>query len=339
MPVFQNEHDLRRSIADAGVDSLSDRIVATAKPALIFVRQQQADDGLPPGTSKIGGLPDLPPGFTWPERAARGDAAAWERSVRETQGAQLDMRDYGVADEVAGQQEAQQAAYSRLLIDSFYRPFPLAFRAQLDLGRLSAEPGFDPDLPQWGLLYVFEDATGSGGGEDTCLFWSDGAAEALTRHAMPSELVALSEAHPYGESWESLVHAEVLHPVSALSIPYHWVEAGEGSRSGLFELMNEPSAPFYPDVPGHTYFGDQLGGWPQPVQHDPELALLGSSEAPLVPGDDRVSHVFSWGGEYHAGTRLVSSDTGGDGLTYVLVDRQALLGRRFSEAVGVYQTD
>jgi len=339
MPIFRNKQDLRQSIADAGLAALSDRIVATAKPAIMFVRQQQADDGLPPGTSKIGGLPDLPPGFGWPERAARGDAPAWERSVRETQGAQLDMRDYGVADEVAGQQEARQAAYARLLIESFPRPFPLAFRAQLDLEALSVEPGFDPDLPTRGFLYVFEDATGSGGGEDTCLFWSDCAAGALTRHAMPPDLVALSEAHAYGEPWEGLVHAEVLHPVSALSIPYHWVEAGEGSRSALFDLMNEPSIPFYPDVPGHTYFGDQLGGWPQPVQHDPELALLGPSAAPLVPGDDRVSHVFSWGGEHHAGTRLVSSDTGGDGLTYVLVNRQALLNRRFSEATGVYQTD
>ncbi|WP_249202545.1 YwqG family protein [Burkholderia cenocepacia] len=83
MSTFRTEQDLRHALSEAGLDSLADRIVATMRPAIQFVRRQQPDDALPPGTSKIGGLPDLPLGFAWPHRRSPADADTRIRALRE----------------------------------------------------------------------------------------------------------------------------------------------------------------------------------------------------------------------------------------------------------------
>lgn len=83
MSTFRTEWDLRRSLADAGLNVLADRVLATARPSLQFVRRQQPDDALTSGTSKLGGLPDLPQGFAWPHRPPPADADEHIRALRE----------------------------------------------------------------------------------------------------------------------------------------------------------------------------------------------------------------------------------------------------------------
>lgn len=325
MVAFANVDTLRRSIDHAGLGMLSDRIMATARPTILFTRRQCADDPLPVGTSKIGGLPDLPSGFDWPYRPAHTEASVWERSIRDRRGVKVDH-------------------YDELLIASYYRPFPLAFRAQIDLAALADDPGFDPDLPRRGFLHIFEDVTGDGSGEGTRTFWHDVAADRLERRPVPDAVTALSDARGNDAQWRELTMAEVLTPHSALSIPHHWVESGAASRNALFDLVREPLHPFHPVAPetddaAGGDFGDQLGGWPMPIQNDPEPTFLKREGERIEPGDVSVRQIFCWGGEHYAGTRLPIAEGGGDGYTHVLIERAALLARRFEAAGSVYQCD
>jgi uncharacterized protein (TIGR02996 family) len=59
-------------IATAGeaVLELRDRVLRLARPALRMVKEPIDDEEIAVGASKIGGLPDLPPGFAWPDGGA-----------------------------------------------------------------------------------------------------------------------------------------------------------------------------------------------------------------------------------------------------------------------------
>lgn len=52
--------------AEAGCPELKDPLLRLARPALRMKTRKAKDDSIPVGASKIGGLPDLPPGFAWP---------------------------------------------------------------------------------------------------------------------------------------------------------------------------------------------------------------------------------------------------------------------------------
>ncbi|ONG58296.1 hypothetical protein BKE38_02910 [Pseudoroseomonas deserti] len=339
MIAFRDEAQLRAAIAEAGLEAMAGQLLATARPAQLFLRRQRRDDDLPVGASKMGGLPDWPPGRPWPSRLARPDAAAWEDSVRR-QRARLDafLDSRGLA------REPRRAAHDALLIESFSRPFPLAFRAQLDLQALSELPGFDADLPRHGLLSIFEDLTGDGSGHETRLIWHDGPIAALERRAVPAEIIALSDALEPAMPWASMDQAELLEPQAALTLPHRWLTASGWRDERLFQLLRQPSQQLVlqgEPGPGDGqvgWFADRLGGWPDPIQSDPEAELPEAAPG-FAPGDDRIRHVFSWGGEYYGGTRLPNSEIGGDGTTHVMLPREALLARRFGAARGVYQCD
>lgn len=332
MPAFRNEADMRRAIAAAGFDDIADHMVATARPALLFVRSQVLDDPLAPGVSKIGGLPDLPPGFAWPSRQASPHADRRERDVRARHPASERQEPPSELDLAADH-------YADVLIDACRRTFPLAFRAQLDLAQLAQKEGFDPDLPRRGVLSIFEDPTGS----SIRTFWHDVAAESLVRQSPPDDLIALSDAYFSDQIWARLDSAELLLPHSALTIAHHWIEAAGDRWGEMYDFIHEPTEAFYPERAPDSAgcggnLGDRLGGWPDPIQKDPEAEFAGRSR-PTAPGDDRVRHLFTWGGEHFGDTRLPALEKGGDGLTHVLIPRDALLARRFEAAGSVYQGD
>ncbi len=51
----------------AGISRLLKDIDALAKPSIRLYTTPVEETGLPVGTSKVGGLPDLPPDLSWPE--------------------------------------------------------------------------------------------------------------------------------------------------------------------------------------------------------------------------------------------------------------------------------
>ncbi|MBE7184069.1 MAG: DUF1963 domain-containing protein [Methylobacterium mesophilicum] len=205
------------------------------------------------------------------------------------------------------------------------------------------EAGFDLDLPERGLLSFFEDATAEPEISPLRVIWIDRPLDTLRRRALPAPLVALADNTVANESWDGLTEAEVLDAHSALTLPHRWWRHC-GPRSSQFRsLFHDPAHAYYPEPKGagdkqSGYFGDRLGGWSDPIQSNPEDAFAGK-EAVSFPGDDMVRHIFSWGGEYHGGTRRVEAVHGGDGTTYAMIARDDLLKRDFSRAGGIYQCD
>jgi uncharacterized protein (TIGR02996 family) len=57
---------LLKRVADAGFPELRDRVLRLARPALRMMKDPADEREIPLGASKIGGLPDLPPGCPWP---------------------------------------------------------------------------------------------------------------------------------------------------------------------------------------------------------------------------------------------------------------------------------
>ena len=58
-------HDMRDLIASLKLERIADELVALACPA-ITIEAEAAEEPLPVGVSKLGGFPDLPPGWEWP---------------------------------------------------------------------------------------------------------------------------------------------------------------------------------------------------------------------------------------------------------------------------------
>jgi uncharacterized protein YwqG len=373
MSTFRTEQDLRHALSEARLDSLADRIVATMRPAIQFVRRQQPDDALPPGTSKIGGLPDLPPGFAWPHRRSPVDADTQIRALREqrirdrersassrSQRPSDDIlallseheRDAWLRSIEANRPDpdkltaihAQEDRYDDLMVVALGCEFPLAFLAQINLGALSNESGFDRDFPRRGVFSLFEDLTARDGDGSFQLHWFDVTTETLERRAPPATLIELSDARQPDFPWHEQTMAEVLQPHSTLVVPFHWIEAVGPERDAVFDFLHRPVGGYFPQpdvVEGEQAgnFGDFLGGWPKPIQGDPERMFIGDARSFLSPGDDRIRHLFSWGGEYYAGTRRMHAPYGGDGTTYLMIQRDDLLSRRFDKAQSLYQCD
>jgi hypothetical protein len=234
---FRTEDDLRRALNCAGLAAFADVIVATCRPALIFVRRQRLDDALPGGTSKMFGLPDLPPGVPWPHRPPVRDAAARARKLREERiRSRVRLREA----EWESEWGAKKDHCVELTVASFDRNFPLAFLAQLDLEALSREPGFDADLPRHGILSLFEDLTMDDHTGSIHVYWFDVPAAALARRAPPPELVTLSDARDY-PPWAEQTMAEVLEPHSTLTVPFHWLSAAGAHWSEMYDFLHDSS--------------------------------------------------------------------------------------------------
>jgi hypothetical protein len=347
MAVFRSEFDIRRALRGANLMAWAEDILATVQPALIFVRRQRPDDDLPAGTCKLGGLPDLPLGMDWPYRQPFDDASKRRQALREQRQRRREevasfgqegaydailsampeekREEFGRSIEASRSDLARVAAiragedrYDDLRMESFGRRFPLAFLGQLDLQHLAVEAGFDLDLPQHGVLSLFEDITSDDINKSLHVFWFDVSATRLARQSPPAELVMLSDAREPSYPWAEQTLAEVLEPHSVLTIPFHWA-AATGHIREMYDFLRRPSMEYYPKA-GESgdekagYFGDRLGGWPDPIQGDPEAEFMGNERGHIDPGDDLVRHLFSWGGEFYQGTRRMNAPVGGDGI-------------------------
>ena len=335
MPTFASRDQLEDSLRGAGLDRFRRPIAATLRPDLLFWRISTPDAGLPTGTSKVGGDPDLPPGFEWPWREPFADAAKREAGVHLT----LDMvaKAVGSGD---GFRRIERQASGRL--PALRQRFPLAFVAQIDLAAMALEAGFDEHLPDIGLLSVFYDLTDGYCGSPR-LFWHGGAP--VERRRPPAGLVDYFErwgSHEMddgGPVWPRKTHADVLRPVSGLTVPAHWRGAhapGTPLADTLDDWFDTPDGIAMAGLEGRLFYGDHLGGWPSPIQGDPETELDG--RAIERPGETRWRHILSFNvGECWAETRLMSLDRRSDGQHYVFMDEDDLAARRFDRARSTHQ--
>lgn len=316
MAAFLTKEDIRRALADENLSQFEAHILATVKPAIDFVRRQREDKGVPVGMSKIGGLPDLPTGFRWPTRPALAHKT--------------------------GNKLTPRNIYDQMREEARRKEFPLAFFAQLNLNTLSLEAGFDLDLPDSGILYVFEDVTAYDEHDAYLVFRIEENPERLERHTPPEELVLLSDAKDPTLPFSDQQMSEVLEPYSVLTVPFHWLQSAGPFYSQMYDFFEKPSTYYHPTIEaadGENVgpFGDRLGGWPVPIQHNPEPKFRHDRSRSFPPGNDEIRLLFSWGGEYFAGTRLMHSDLSGDGAMHLMMHREDMLAGRFDKAKALYQ--
>jgi hypothetical protein len=352
MPCFRSVYDLEQSLADAGLRTESRDIAATLRPVILFRRRQIADASLPVGTSKVGGEPDLPADFVWPQRPPLIDAdrraqLMEERGIESAEMLKRMRRDQ--PDLIRPEQIARIIEKCRGMAAALHLPMPLAFVAQLDLGGLVAEAGFPEDFPDTGLLSIFSDATSPG----LAVHWHDRPHAELRRRPWPQPLIDYSDrfneradwADDQGK-WHKNADAEMLMPFSALAVPHHWKSAFPRSSATARKISD------WFDNPGREYgiilmrkgeeeggaptgdFGDRFGGWPSDIQRHVETDVDGS--ALRAPGSTPWRHIFSWGAEHWQGTRCMSVGAG-DGANYVLMREDDLHARRFDRIKGAYQ--
>jgi hypothetical protein len=352
MPTFQSADDLEQSLRAAGLGAQGRDIAATLRPVLLFVREQVPDASLPVGTSKVGGDPDLPEDFAWPERPPPPDALRRAQAIEQRGLAtaerfkemRLDMPDLSITPEQIERIIDKHYGMAAVL----HLEMPLAFVAQLDLAMLAREAGFPEDFPGTGLLSIFADVTSP----VLAVQWHDRPATDLRRRPWPQDLIDYSDRYneradwPDDEGkWYRNVNAETLMPLSALAVPHHWKSAfAHGSPTGRrirdwFDDVHRahgflPSAEMVGGGPSTANFGDRLGGWPADIQGHAESGIDGGSVA--LPGVTPWRHIFSWGAERYQGTRSMATEAG-DGARYVLMHEDDLSARRFDRVRNTYQ--
>jgi Domain of unknown function (DUF1963) len=350
---FKSLDDLARSLRAAGLHNDVDRIVATARPCICLIRRPEPDDALAIGTSKMGGIPDLPPGFAWPARPPHPQAAKHAAAIKKN-GAE--MRAW-LADWGRGPNDLNMPIQSPAELDKVTRqhneraavlfdPFPLAFLAQLNLAQLASEPGLDPDFPRSGLLSLFVDVTSDGQFPFPRVFWHDVDRARLERRSPPASLIAHCDSAnntDEGMLWANTTDAEVLYPASAFAVPDHWkriVSLSSTEGKALWSWFEEPKHAFFMEAPADwppgmsVNFGDTIGGWPANIQGASNHATPPIS----VPGVTPWRQLFSFGGEYNYGVRRLQESAMGDGQTYVLIQENDFKARRFDRAGYVYQS-
>lgn len=117
--------ELMQWVHDAGLSRVADDIERIIKPSIRITAHPTDESDLSPGTSKFGGLPDLPPDVEWPEQNGRPLNLI----------AQLNLREIALST-------------------------PLSeFAGQLSLLDVAVKPVELELLPPSGILYFFYDAT------------------------------------------------------------------------------------------------------------------------------------------------------------------------------------
>ena len=265
MTAFADLLSIQRACNTLNLDTaLSRALVNTALPTIWFRHDDPvADAAVAVGVSKVGGEPDLPPGTIWPTRPALADLDGTVQRLRKS------LANRAGTDDVAPCLE--------FVIDHLAHETPMAFLAQINLSVLACEPGFDPSLPDCGMLWAFNDPFADWYGTQSpsggiSLMWSD--ASGLERRATPQVVREAWQrgVSDYGsrmsEPWEVDVKSEPLIPVSGWSI---------SPRLGQHAYIDLADERFEMKEGG----GDQLGGWEQPIQQKMhgEVELISAGKA------------------------------------------------------------
>ncbi|UXS45928.1 YwqG family protein [Agrobacterium tumefaciens] len=328
MTAFADLLSIQRACNTLNLDTaLSRALVNTARPTIWLRHGDPVDDAaLTVGVSKVGGEPDLPPGIIWPTRPALADPNGTAKRLRTM-----------LTNRPGGDDVAQCVEF---VIEHLAHETPMAFLAQVNLSVMANEPGFDPSLPDRGMLWAFNDPFADWYGTQSpsggiSLVWSE--AGGLERRKIPQVVREAWQngVSDYGsrmsEPWEADVKAEPLTPVSGWSITPRL------SRRAYIDLADER---FEMKEGG----GDQLGGWEEPIQQKMhgEVELISTGKAgseqayaeSVLSAGERWRHVLTINAETYL-WRLMP--TWGDGAMFMFVDEEELEARRFDKAVGTSQ--
>lgn len=337
----------RALIAD--LPSLADGLVA---PAFLMT---SVEETARPGQSRFGGMPDVPPGFTWP--LSHG---------------------FTVGD--ATQEYQPVSSQGPVPMDA---PLPLTFIAQLDLSALSPET---PDLPGEGRLLVFMDYAVWFQSEDkarTTIIWDRTPAADLTRHAPPEALVWLDGLArenwqafqddmkaSFGDSHEESPFASgFLPPETPVELEWTWqrlssftvefVQSDYTTRreaTGAADIYHEVALSSPQEDADRAPPYHQILGKPLPDQDDPryDAYLQSVLGRPVITGDD-FDEVAAMIGREGSGVSAeeveqarnfqlllqldVASflDANAEGYFYFFLHEDDLAARNFDAVIVIYQ--
>jgi uncharacterized protein YwqG len=356
MCIFKTMKDLENSLNLIEVDETFVRyVLENARPTLRLLRNQYPDDKIPSGYSKFGGEPDLHERMEWPTRPPFPDASERSRVLLQL------AEEY----EERGKPYLDLATKYRALAPLLGEPFPLTFICQVDLAGLNQHgDAFHPLLPNEGRLLVFVDEVGWNGGARASdrvamrLVWDQSPQAQLRRRSTPAPIVRWYEefaASSEAPRWSDLTFADrfTAHPV--YTIPHPWSvrfpedhPLYETYRDFYDELSAVAPDEHSDEVTAGDDFGDQLGGWPEPLQRylqeDTQLHFHGfdrhigsQDEKKLLEASSEWQLVLSLGGEYWGGTRTLFG-AGPDGQFYVMMREEDLKARRFENAWMIVQS-
>ncbi|WP_347252964.1 DUF1963 domain-containing protein [Leminorella grimontii] len=350
MSLFHEHTRLAAALAASTLSaSVQNKVMEQARPAVAFVRRQHDMVSVQKCCSRLGGLPDWPPGKGWPMREKPVDASARILALKEelarntTFAEEMENMYQSIQEPLNGEQkaifqqvEAKQAERLKALQLAQIMDFPLAFVVQLNLEELSQHPGFDPKLPKRGLLSFFRDITRDDA--QPFVFWHDVALDALRSLPAPEALIELHDKY-IGEPWRSLTQVECLEPRSVISVPAVCPGLSETEQEiyerwykELIYLDNEYKAVF--DEEDASYGGELLGGWAEPIQQSVEEELNAEAK-----GDESLWRLlFTWSEECYADTALLSGLQGG-GTYYAMIREDDLTAWRFDRVSGELQFD
>lgn len=294
------------------------RRLEQAVEPLLYLMPTQADTDAP-GTTRVGGLPDLPPGMDWPRMIPLTDGEAMPAPWDDWDSAEaIRLRD------------AQR---------------PYTFLAQIDLADVSGFAPADTMLPDEGrLLFFYSFETFDPGQWVGRVIWDRTPPAALTRATLPPELEAIHAAElaerrrldekfgrdpdEYGDpnASRALFPATALDPLQGYGLPQFGALAF--ATTGLEAIVNEDmdgmieaaihqaeDACLDPDLTPYA----RLAGGIRPEQDDPRFTAARMTGT----ATDDWSFLFQIDLEYASGGAFW------EGAVYFLIPTEDLYQRRF----------
>lgn len=357
---FRTLEELGASLASAGVSAADQRtLLNMALPAMAFQTKAADDKDIAIGASKIGGAPDLSPGFEWPVRGptVMGDASLEGiRLVNEQMKARTFAEGYFTEEQyVAGIAQTQSELDAKSKV--YHGQAPLAFVMQLDLESLATVGTVDPGWPREGRLLVFYDMIVrpwfARDDQKRPLFQvihDMTPKPALERRAAPDlgyPLVAFSEGDARATPLlRNHMPAARIVPVFTYTLPDNKTQP-MFSRS--YELGRDvPQTKWNEDTPAHVGASNRLGGWPELIQNDMRIELAARDLNEVIPTSSVAAYsaaVERLAPEAAKWTLLLQiGDYDNDvwdlnGLYYIWIKREHLKVPDFSKAEMIYQTD
>lgn len=330
--------ELRAGLTAAGLsEGGAAAVLALVRPAVVLEPAPGA--ATRPGSSRIGGVPDLPPGAEWPMRGAYEDGPATAATYL---AANEDPNQWWRR--LDAEQQERIAEDNRVRAARVAGPASLSFVAQVDLADVTGAGESLPELPTTGRLLLFYDLLempwGFAPGDRTGfrLVHDDTDADRLVPHDPPDDLVALGG--------DGVLPALPLRPRRTLTVPPSGADVLRGA-------LGDEDDEAYHDwtmaaLDGPDWDVHQVGGWPHQVQGDMQLecALVSAGHS---TGDGRAyaDPAVRAAAEQEAPDWVlvlqVASDDdrgfmwGDSGFLYVWMRRQDLRERAFERAHLVLQ--
>lgn len=350
--MFDSLADATRELRDFFDDDHLERVLQALVPTISLRPSTVPDRGI--GSTRLGGVPDLPVGAQWPRPPVPLDAEA-----------------------IASRGNEHAAAEMRAHLQA---GLPYAFIAQIDLDEAHALGPAAADLPDRGRLLFFYDLSigpWESGTRPACVIWDDSPRDRLQPLPMPTDLAAAAEkerhereailvqfkkpipAEPLGTNYGAPAKSISLHLVlctpdtaslemGAMSElrDYYSGQRVDAEAAELAEAYSEMREALGGAFPSPGWKRHQVLGSPLPEQDDPRYQAVIVTEFGVEFLDrqewkrqrDRIEQLAH---DWRLLLQVDLADWSGDGLTegtvYFLIRARDLSDRRFDRVVAVYQ--